>query len=132
MKAAKEYSALLSDRRPRVIRNQDDYASAMREVRELAMRSEQRTEAENEYYSLLSTLVEAYERSLGVPDGSELSPLDFLREAMDQQEITQAQVAKALGDRAAASSILSGRRQISKAQAKKLAVLFHVDAGAFI
>jgi len=48
---------------------------------------------------------------------------------MELKGVTQARVAKALGDRAAASSILSGRRHISKAQAKKLGELFNVDAG---
>jgi len=51
---------------------------------------------------------------------------------MELKHVTQAQVAGALGDRAAASSILSRRRQISKTQAKRLAELLHVDAGIFI
>jgi antitoxin component HigA of HigAB toxin-antitoxin module len=51
---------------------------------------------------------------------------------MELKGVTQAQVAAALRDRAAASSILSGRRNVSKAQAKRLAELFKVDAGLFI
>ena len=45
--------------------------------------------------------------------------------------ITPAQIGHFLG-RAAASYILNGDRGISKVQAKKLAELFQVDAGAFI
>jgi len=51
---------------------------------------------------------------------------------MELKDITQSQVAEALGDRAAASSILRGRRQVSKAQARKLAEPFKVDVGVFI
>ena len=51
---------------------------------------------------------------------------------MELKGVTQSQVSQTLGDRAAASSILSGRREVSKAQAKRLGELFNVDAGVFI
>jgi|GEM_PF-6972938 HTH-type transcriptional regulator/antitoxin HigA len=104
----------------------------MREIEELAICGKARTRAETEYYRILCALVADYERSVGVDRWPKLDAVDALRELMQLKNVTQAQVAKALGDRAAASSILNRRRQISKAQARKLAELLRVDAGVFI
>jgi HTH-type transcriptional regulator/antitoxin HigA len=104
----------------------------MREIEDLAIRGRARTRAETEYYRVLRALVADYERSVGADRWPKLDAVDALRELMQLKNVTQAQVAKTLGDRAAASSILNRRRQISKAQAKKLAELLHVGAGVFI
>ncbi|HXW76119.1 MAG TPA: helix-turn-helix domain-containing protein [Candidatus Eremiobacteraceae bacterium] len=96
------------------------------------IREGHRTKAEGEYLELLLALVAEYEHRVGADRWEKLQPVDSLRELMDLRSVSQSQVAKALGDRSAASSILSGRRQISKSQAKKLAKLFRVDAGIFI
>lgn len=130
--AEKEYGELLSRRRPHAITTKRAYDSAMREIKVFTMRAEMRSAAETEYYRILYVLVEDYERRTGADRWRRLEPLEALRELMELKSVSQGQVAAALGDRAAASSILSGRRQISKTQAKKLADLFHVDAGIFI
>lgn len=108
------------------------YDRAMREIDELAIRAAARTPAETEYYRVLCALVADYERSVGADRWPKLEPLEALRELMMLRGVTQGEVASMLGDRAAASSILTGRRQISKSQAKKLADLLKVDAGVFI
>jgi HTH-type transcriptional regulator / antitoxin HigA len=130
--AEKEYGELLSRRRPHAITTKRAYDSAMREIKVFTMRAELRSTAETEYFRVLYVLVEDYERRAGADRWQKLEPLDALRELMELKSISQARVAEALGDRAAASSILSGRRQISKNQARKLAGLFGVDAGIFI
>jgi len=130
--AEKEYARLLSARRPRAIDTKRAYDSAMGEIKELTIRGERRSAAETEYYRVLCALVADYERHAGADRWPKLTPVEALRELMQLKEVTQAQVADALGDRAAASSILSGRRQVSKAQAKRLGALFKVDAGVFI
>jgi HTH-type transcriptional regulator/antitoxin HigA len=104
----------------------------MREIEQLTALGELRSAAETEYYRVLCVLVADYERRLGADRWPRLEPMDALHELMELKEITQSQVAEVLGDRAAASAILSGRRQVSKSQAKKLAELFAVDAGIFI
>jgi HTH-type transcriptional regulator / antitoxin HigA len=130
--AEKEYGELLSRRRPRAITTKRAYDSAKREIEALTVRAERRSAAETEYYRVLCALAEDYERRAGADRWQKLEPLGALRELMELKSVSQAQVADALGDRAAASSILSGRRQISKALARKLAALFSVDAGIFI
>jgi HTH-type transcriptional regulator / antitoxin HigA len=104
----------------------------MREIEELTIRGVNRSAAETECYRVLCALVSDYERRVGADRWHKLAPIEALRELMELEQITQAEVADALGDRAATSSILSGRRQISKTQAKKLGELFRVDAGVFI
>ena len=130
--AEREYAELLRERRPHAIRTKAAYDRAMREIEDLAIRGRARTRAETEYYRVLRALVADYERSVGADRWPKLDAVDALRELMQLKNVTQAQVAKTLGDRAAASSILNRRRQISKAQAKKLAELLHVGAGVFI
>lgn len=130
--AEREYAELLSVRRPHAIRTRRGYEAAMREVEQLTARGERRSAAETEYYRVLCVLVADYERRFGADRWPNLKPIQALRELMELKDVTQGQIAEALGDRAAASAILSGRRQVSKAQAKKLADLFTVDAGVFI
>jgi HTH-type transcriptional regulator/antitoxin HigA len=130
--AEREYAELLSMRRPHAIRTRRAYEAAMREIEQLTARARLRSDAETEYYRVLCVLVADYERRLGADRWLKLRPLEALRELMELKDVTQTRVAEALGDRAAASAILSGRRQVSKAQAKKLGGLFGVDAGIFI
>lgn len=130
--AEREYAELLSVRRPHAIRTRRAYEAAMREIEQLTARGELRSTAETEYYRVLSVLAADYERRLGADRWPRLKPMEALRELMELKDVTQSQLAEALGDRAAASAILSGRRQVSKTQAKKLAELFAVDAGVFI
>jgi HTH-type transcriptional regulator / antitoxin HigA len=131
--AEREYVELLSKHPPHAIQARQAYDEVMREIETLAIRGAARSEAETEYYRVLCALVGDYERSLGADQWPKTAPLDALRELMELQGVTQSNIAKVLGgDRAAASSILSGRRQISKAQAKKLAAFFRLDAGVFI
>ncbi len=128
----KEYGELLKQRRPHVIRTKALYAKMMRELEDLMILGAKRTAAETLYFRMIAVLVADYERSIGASTWAKLEPHAMLRELMDLKGISQAQISHKLGDRAAASSILSGRRKISKTQAKKLAELFSVDAGAFI
>jgi len=128
----REYARLLSVRRPRAISTKRAYDAAMSEIEELTIRGDGRSAAEMAYYRVLCALVADYERRAGADRWHELTPVEALRELMALKGVTHARVAKALGDRAAASSILSGRRHISKAQAKKLGELFDVDAGVLI
>jgi HTH-type transcriptional regulator/antitoxin HigA len=128
----REYAELLRERRPHVIRTRAAYERTMREVAALSIRGKERSKAETEYYRVLCALIGDYERSIHADTWPALEPRDALHELMALKNITQAEVGQALGDRAAASSILSGRRKISKAQAKTLAQLFHVNAGLFI
>ena len=128
----REYAGLLVERRPRVIRTRAAHSRALQEIEDLIIREDRRSKAESAYFSLLCVLVADYEHSLGAAKWARLEPLELLQELMTLKDVSQAEVGHALGNRAAASSILSGRRQISKTQAKRLGSLFEIDAGLFI
>lgn len=130
--AEREYAELLRVRRPHAIRSRRAYDAAMREIEELTICGKRRSSAETEYYRVLCSLAADYERRVGADRWHKLTPVEALLELMVLKGITQSQLAQVLCDRAAASSILSGRRNVSKAQAKTLGELFNVDAGVFI
>ncbi len=130
--AEREYAELLRERPPHAISSRRAYDVAMREIEELTIRGKSRSSAETEYYRVLCALAADYERRVGADRWHKLTPLEALRELMALKGITQSQIAQALCDRAAVSSILSGRRGVSKTQAKALGDLFNVDAGVFI
>ncbi len=130
--AEREYAELLRERRPHAISSRRAYEVAMHEIEELTIRGKSRSSAETEYYRVLCALAGDYERRVGADRWHKLTPVEALRELMALKGLSQSQIAQVLGDRAAASSILSGRRSVSKTQAKALAELFNVDAGVFI
>jgi HTH-type transcriptional regulator/antitoxin HigA len=60
-------------------------------------------------------------------------PRVHLRQLMEERGHTQTEVAKAIASsRGAVSEILSGRRQVSKSQAKRLAEFYRVSADLFL
>jgi HTH-type transcriptional regulator/antitoxin HigA len=114
----------------RPIRNDRDLADAVAHLDELDARDQRLTPEERELADLYTALIEAYEdQNYPMPRAT---PADFLRALLEQREMTQAQIAPLLGGSGHTSEILSGKRSISKAQAKKLANFFGVSADSFI
>jgi len=62
----------------------------------------------------------------------EAGPLDVLSELMEANGLRAADLVPLLGSRARASEILSGKRSISKEQARRLGERFHISPAAFI
>lgn len=56
----------------------------------------------------------------------------MVRFLMDQRGLRQADLVPVLGTRTQVSEIVSGKRGISKAQAKRLAEFFHTSVELFI
>jgi HTH-type transcriptional regulator/antitoxin HigA len=85
-----------------------------------------------DYLDTLVLLVNKYEDERHTPGGLGLSPQDALRAIMAANDLTQADVGKVIGSESAVSMFLGGRRGLSKAQIRKLAERFRVDAGLFL
>jgi HTH-type transcriptional regulator/antitoxin HigA len=51
---------------------------------------------------------------------------------MEEHGLRQRHLLDVFGSRGVASEVVNGKRAISKAQAKKLAALFHVPADLFV
>ena len=85
---------------------------------------------ETRLLSLLATLAEQYE-SRANPT-SQAAPHQVLAHLMESRDLRHRDIWELFGSRGVASEVINGKRRISKAQAKKLAAFFHVDAGLFI
>jgi HTH-type transcriptional regulator/antitoxin HigA len=127
---AKQYGRVLSRERPRPIRNDADLERAIACLDDLDRRDVDLTPEERELAELYTVLIEAYEeRRYPVPHAA---PHEFLRSLMEQRGLTQSDIAHLLGGSGRTSEAASGKRAISKGQAKKLAEFFGVSAEGFI
>lgn len=124
------YDKLLLDYKPRPIRTEHAYKMAMKQI-EALMIEPHLPQAESEMLEVLSTLVEQYE-SINCPT-PKTTPAEMLAHLIEVREVSQAEVAKATKiPTSTISAILSGNRQISKANIVKLTAYFHVSANLFI
>jgi HTH-type transcriptional regulator / antitoxin HigA len=123
------YGALLKEKMPRTLRTRREYDASRKEIHALMLEDELEPE-QGEYLELLVTLVEAYERAhVKVFKGS---PRDILRELMDAREMKKTDLARLVGSSGTASEIFNGKREISKALAKKLGDHFNVSYRLFL
>src|SRR5580658_7107847 len=111
---------------PAAIRSEEENERLIAELEELDRRHDELTLKEREYAELLPVLVEAFEDAHYALEGS--TPDSRLRSLMEEHDLRQRDLLDVFGSRGLASEVVSGKRAISKAQAKKLAALFHVPA----
>ena len=124
------YGVLLTDTLPSVIDSAAEY-DRIESIFEKLLDNEDRSPEEDKLFDLLANLLEDYERrSLPPLVGS--SPLEALKFLMRQNDLAQKDLIEVFGSKGIASEVLSGKRSISKTQAKKLAERFSVSTDLFI
>jgi HTH-type transcriptional regulator/antitoxin HigA len=120
----------------RQIRSAKEHAAALKVLGPLMARSTKTpsdlSEGELDYLGAIAVLVHAYEKPIREFITAGLVPLDRIRFYMDARNMKAKDLAPHVGGKSAASMILSGKRQVSREQARKLAELFNTDAGKFI
>ena len=79
---------------------------------------------------VLTPLIEDYEERCHPQP--RVSPYESLHALMEERELKHKDIWPVLGNKGAATEVLSGRRSISKAQAKRLAAFFQVPVEFFI
>ena len=126
---AKRYGRLLASKLPAVIRTEEENERLISELEQLDRRHAKLTPEEREYAELLTVLIEAFEDANYALEGS--TPDSRLRTLMEEHGLRQRDLLGVFGSRGIASEVVSGKRAISKAQAKKLAEIFHVPADLF-
>jgi HTH-type transcriptional regulator/antitoxin HigA len=84
-----------------------------------------------DYLDALLVLVNKYEDEHHAIDET-MTPQQALRSLMASNTLSQADIGRIIGSESAVSMFLSGDRDLSKAQIKKLADRFKVDASLFI
>jgi HTH-type transcriptional regulator/antitoxin HigA len=127
---SKRYGRLLARKLPAVIRTEEENQRLIAELQDLDQRDDQLTPEEREYAELLGVLIEAFEEANYALEGS--TPHSRLVSLMEEHGLRQRDLLDVFGSRGIASEVVSGKRAISKAQAKKLAELFHVPADLFL
>jgi len=124
-----KYGRLLARVQPAVIQTRVEYRRMIAEINKLI--DKDLTPEESRLFDLMVKLVQDYE-DRNVPQLNAAGPLDILRHLMEARGLAPKDLWETLGSKGAASEVLSGKRSISKAQAKRLAKFFHVSADLFI
>jgi HTH-type transcriptional regulator/antitoxin HigA len=124
------YDELVRQVRPHVIRTEKENESALELISDLIAKGEDLTPEEREILDLMVVLVERFEaEAYPIADAS---PVDVLRELLESNGLKQKDLVPDVGSRGVVSEILSGKRGISKKQAKVLAERFGVSPALFV
>ena len=126
-----KYARLVAKAAPLVIETEAEFERADAELGKLLRKGlDQLSVEEQRLLALLSRLIEDYEdRIFPVPTSAPHQTLRFL---MEQNELRQADLVEIFGSRGRVSEVVSGKRAISKAQAKALGEFFKVSPDLFI
>ena len=127
------YLALIRRFPLRPLRSDADYELAVRVLDTLVVRPEGSLGfGEQDYLDTLTMLVEAYDNEHHAFAVKKYEPLSMLKYIMQESETTQADLGRLLGNRALASLILNGHRELSKSHIRKLAAHFKVSPALFL
>ncbi|MCL4855227.1 MAG: hypothetical protein KJZ78_28015 [Bryobacteraceae bacterium] len=126
----KRYGRLLARKLPAVIRTEEENERLIAELETLDRRHADLSPEEREYSELLTVLIEAFEDNHYTLEGS--TPDSRLRSLMEEHGLRQRDLLDVFGSRGIASEVVSGKRAISKTQAKSLARIFRVPADLFL
>jgi HTH-type transcriptional regulator / antitoxin HigA len=119
----------LDFRKPHPLRNEAEYEAAVAEIDALVERDPAPGTEDGDRLDMLAILVEAYE-SERYP-AAQATPLEVVAFLMDQRGMTRADLEPLLGSKSRVSEFLSGARDLSKAQIRKLSDHFHVSPAVF-
>jgi len=126
---ALRYGRLCAAVIPKVIENDREFDRMAEELERLTFKRNATTE-ETVLAKLIERLIQDYDdKHHPLPA---VPPNEAVRILMEQRGLRQADLVEAIGSRAQVSDLLSGRRGVSKAQAKRLAEFFRVPADLFI
>jgi HTH-type transcriptional regulator / antitoxin HigA len=119
---------------PKIIETKEEYEHFLAIVERLMSRKITRTPEENILFNLLVKLIVDYEEeTYDLKEWSKTSPHALLQHLMEARGMKQVDLVGILSpSKGLVSSIVNGKRSISKAQAKKLGELFNISPSAFI
>ena len=127
----KKYGRLLVQTLPSPIKTDEEHERLLKIVEQLIEREEEElSPEEGSLLDLLATLIERYETER-YPRPASL-PHELLQHLMEARGLRQRDLLVIFGSRGLTSEVVNGKRQISKAQTKKLAAFFHVSADLFL
>jgi HTH-type transcriptional regulator/antitoxin HigA len=127
-----ERALTLAKALPKVIETRekfDRYVAMMERLDPRAEAGEPLSPEERALLALLERLVKDYHDRVELPD---LPPYKIVLYLMEHKGLRQADLLPVFGSRSVASDVRNGRREISKAHARKLAGYFRLPAVVFI
>ena len=128
----KRYGRLLAKASPRVIVTDQERDRAVAIVESLMEKGERNmTPEEDALLSLVTNLIRDYEAGAYPPRGRS-KPHQMVAFLLEQRGLSSKDLWPVIGSKGRVSEILSGKRDISKEQAKTLAEFFHVRADLFL
>jgi HTH-type transcriptional regulator / antitoxin HigA len=119
---------------PKIIETEAEYQQFLAVAERLISKKQHRTAAETVLFRLLVKLIKDYEEeTYSIAEWSDTAPHELLQHLIEARGIKQIDLVGVLSpSRGLVSSIVNGKRAISKAQAKKLGEFFNVSPSAFI
>ena len=126
----RKYAELLSGTLPRIIENDAELERVAQSIEPLLDKAERRTREEEALCRLLLKLLEDYQQSHRVIP--KLTPNDALAALLESRDLRQVDLLPIFGSRSRISDAVNGKREISKAHARKLAEFFSVSPELFI
>lgn len=125
------YGRLLAKYVPKVIETKTENDAALAIIETLMSKGDNgRSHEEEALLELLLNLVEQFETTeYHLPEST---PLDALKYLMESNSLKASDLTTEFGYRGRVSDVLSGRRNISKEQARRLGERFRVSTGLFI
>jgi len=126
------YGQLLAEASPRVIASAGEHERALTIVESLMEKGERNmTPEEDALLDLLTNLIRDYEAT-AYPPRAKSRPHEMVAFLLEQRGLKASDLWPVIGSRGRVSEIVSGKRSISKEQAKRLAEFFGVRADLFI
>ncbi len=124
------YAELLAAAVPMRIENASQHQRLLALANKLIRKGAQLSFEEEALLKLLALLIEEYEHRLYPPEKA--TALEVLTELMAARELKQTDLLPVFKSKSVIAEIVSGKRGISKANAKALAEFFHVPADLFL
>ena len=119
---------------PKIIETEVEYDNYLAVTENLIAKKDRRTPEETALFRLLVKLIEDYEENtFALGEWSNLSPHEILQHLLDSSNTKQTDLVGVISpSKGLISSIVNGKRAISKEQAKKLGTHFNVSPSLFI
>src|SRR6266404_2581091 len=113
-----------------VIETEEENELMLAKVERLIDKGQKLTPEERKLLSLMTHLIQDFEHKHYQLNAS--TPRGILLELMEARDVKASQLWQVFGSKGTASEVISGKRGISKAQAKSLARFFDVSPELFI
>ncbi len=126
----KRYAGLLAETLPEVIETEAQNRRIIKVLNKLMDKGNNLTPEEIKLMKLLGHLIHEFEQKFYKPESP--TPREALIAMMEMNHLRQADIVHIFGSRGITSEVISGKRGISKANAKALAKFFHTSTDIFL